>query len=239
MLKYGLYNEFGESARNPGAYVERTAALVGAATRWVTLLGEQATASFVPLTDTAQPQLTAAPLLHIYSDAAQDADGTAGLCGFMHGYWWAVSIRGLKPGIIALLEFVALLVSVLVFGGLVHAPVCFHCDNTVVTAVINNATGSDEYSPGCALDASRHTGLATHRTLRERRVAALQLQRLRRRGQQGDARPPPCPLQGLEHPPSQHRATRRRRHHRLNPAAACTIISPVIQASLPTILQPA
>ncbi|KAJ1630124.1 hypothetical protein T492DRAFT_1117132 [Pavlovales sp. CCMP2436] len=98
-----------------------------------------------PLTDAAQPQLTAAPLLHIYSDAAQDEDGSAGLCGFMHGYWWAFRIFGLPLGLIAPLEFVAFLISVMVFNGLIIAPVCFHCDNSVVTAVISSASGSEEF----------------------------------------------------------------------------------------------
>ncbi|KAJ1624768.1 hypothetical protein T492DRAFT_844497 [Pavlovales sp. CCMP2436] len=129
----------------PGAYVLRTAAPANACKRWLDLLGSQAAASFVPLTDAAQPQLTAAPLLHIYSDAAQDEDGSAGLCGFMHGYWWAFRIFGLPPGLIAQLEFVAFLISVMVFNGLIIAPVCFHCDNSVVTAVINSASSSEEF----------------------------------------------------------------------------------------------
>ena len=87
---YGLYEPYSRGANgqqpNPADTVTMTPAIREQAQRWVTLLRSTA-GMFESSTRAPQAPIAAAPLLHLYSDAALEGAAVPGLGGYMHGFY--------------------------------------------------------------------------------------------------------------------------------------------------------
>ena len=91
-------------------------------------------------------------LLHWYSDAAKEGCGRPGLGGWYSGYWWQwILPEGYDHLTIPLLEFMAVLVNIVVFGRLVlrgfhdHAFIIMHIDASASVTVL--ASGAPKSQP--------------------------------------------------------------------------------------------
>ena len=138
---YAFHTALAAAGNSPATIIERTAALAGAARQWTNMLAMAAVAAFCPLIADNVP--TPFGALDMFCDASQTGS-FCGLGGYLGGHHWRAQILGVHRRCIALLEFIALIVSVQTFrphiGG---ANVTIHVDNSNVCSVANGHAHSD------------------------------------------------------------------------------------------------
>jgi hypothetical protein len=128
---YAFHDALSAAGASPATIVARTDALVSAANRWVKLLSRSAVAAFCPMVSFNVPTAVFRLTLHLFSDASQEGD-TVGMGGYLHGYFWHATISGVCKRCIAVLEFLALIISVQTFRAHIGmADVVIHVDNTL------------------------------------------------------------------------------------------------------------
>jgi hypothetical protein len=139
---YAFHDALAAAGHGPGALIARTAALKSAATQWLAMLSSRAVAAFCPMPSLNVPSAVCRPTLHMFSDASQEGD-SVGLGGYLHGFYWHATVTGVQRRCIAVLEFLALIVSWNTFlPHIGHADVVIHVDNANVVAVVNGSAHS-------------------------------------------------------------------------------------------------
>ncbi|KAJ1635283.1 hypothetical protein T492DRAFT_836202 [Pavlovales sp. CCMP2436] len=100
-MMYAMHSTHGEHTRKPGAHITRTLAMMHAAKRWIGFLERTAAATW----SEATPLRISVSELHVYSNAAQEADW-AGLSGFIAGFWWHASLYGVRRRMNSVFEYI-------------------------------------------------------------------------------------------------------------------------------------
>jgi len=116
-IMYGMYGPLKGGGRGgPTDVVQETPMLLKQALRWWTLLTTTAGCHFHAALPTVPKPLTAALVIHLFSDAALLGAPVPSLGGYIHGMWWTIPLpRHLQGVPIAHLEFLAAAINIMMF----------------------------------------------------------------------------------------------------------------------------